>query len=161
MTTIIIVILAILSVVGSVVWVRPSKRDLKLASWRQEARTAGLLVKLESLKAEPKESGIREDIGEASYSLYLPKAEKGDDVSWAVVKADGWLKEGLSEGWSWYLSMPNANIEKIQSLIEACPIEVDAIERSPARSRIVWREAGSEFDAERLADFLREVQSIC
>ncbi len=161
MTAFIIVIVAILSVVGSVAWVRPSKRDVKLAKWRQEARVAGLQVKLEGLKAEPKESGIREDVGRASYSLYLPKAQKGDDVSWAVVKSDGWLKEGLDTQWSWYLAQPELNLEKIRALIASCPIPVDAIERSPARSRIFWDEAGSEFDAEKLADFLREVQSIC
>lgn len=161
MMTIAIVIVAILSVVGSVVWVRPSKRDVKLAKWRQEARVAGLQVKLEGLKAEPKESGIRDDVVGASYYLHLPKAKKGDEVSWAVVKTDGWLKEGLDEGWSWYLAQPSVDLVKIRALIDSSPLPIDAIERLPARSRIVWGEVGPDFNAKQLAEFLKEVQSIC
>ena len=161
MTAFIIVIVAILSVVGSVVWVRPSHRDVKLAKWRQQARVAGLQVKLEGLKAEPKESGIREDVGGASYYLHLPKAQKGDDVSWAVVKTEGWLNEGLDEGWSWYLAKPLVDLDRVRSLIASCPVPIDAIERTPVRSRVIWAEAGKDFDAKQLADFLKEVQSIC
>lgn len=159
--TVFIVVLAILSVVGSVVWVRPSQRDVKLAKWRQEARVAGLQVKLEGLKAEPKDSGIRADVNGASYYLHQPKPEKGDNVSWAVVKTEGWLKEGLAAEWSWYLSMPMGNIDKIRALIDSCPIPIDAIERTPARCRIVWGESGKEFDAQQLAEFLREVHATC
>ena len=61
MSTFIIVALIMLSVVGSVVWVRPSPRDQRLAKWRQQALVGGLRVNLQPLKAEPKDSGIRDD----------------------------------------------------------------------------------------------------
>ena len=160
MMTILIVLVAILSVVGSVAWVRPSKRDVKLATWRQAARVAGLQVKLEALKAEPKDSGIREDVGLASYFLYLPKAQKNDEMTWAVVKAEGWLKAHLPSGWSWYRREVALNTNKLQALIESCPVPIHAIERTPNGSRIVWDEAGQDFEAHKLVEFLTQVQAI-
>ncbi len=160
MTTFIIVILAVLSVVGSVVWVRPSHRDVKLAKWRQQARVSGLQVKLEGLQAEPKESGIREDVTGASYTLFLPKALKGDELTWAVVKADGWLKDGLPQEWSWYLKEAPLDLSKLCALIESSPIPIYAIERTPNSSRIIWGEEGIEFDAPQLNEFLQKAQAI-
>ncbi len=160
MTTFIIVILAVLSVVGSVVWVRPSHRDVKLAKWRQQARVSGLLVKLEGLKAEPKDSGIREDVSGASYSLYLPKPVNGDELTWAVVKADGWLQDGLLQDWSWYLKEVSLDLSNLNALIESSPIPIYAIERTPSSSRVIWGEEGQEFDAPKLNEFLKKVQAI-
>lgn len=94
-----IVLLCIFMVVGSVVWVRPSPRDQKLAIWRRNALLAGLKVKLETLKAEPVNSGIRTDLEGISYILFNPAVDKLDKSGWAVVKAQGWLNEGLPEGW--------------------------------------------------------------
>ncbi len=160
MTALVIVMVAILSLVGSVVWVRPSKRDVKLAKWRQEARLAGLYVKLDGLAAEPKDSGIREDIGGASYYLYETKSDKQDQLSWAVVKAQGWLQQGLPEEWSWYQREMPLNNQRLLSLIASLPISVDAIERTPKYSRVIWGESGQDFDAQQLKQFLQQVQAL-
>ncbi len=160
MTGLIIVIVAILSVVGSVVWVRPSKRDVKLAKWRLEARQAGLYVKLDGLVAEPKDSGIRDDIGGASYYLYETKSDKQDQLEWAVVKTQGWLQQGLPDEWSWYRQEMSLNHQQLQSLIASLPISVDAIERTPKYSRVIWGESGQDFDAQQLKLFLQQVQAL-
>ncbi|MEY8264263.1 MAG: hypothetical protein RPR98_08655 [Bermanella sp.] len=160
MLTLLIVMVAILSLVGSVVWVRPSKRDVKLAKWRQEARQAGMYVKLDGLAAEPKDSGIRDDIGGASYYLYEPQAHKQDQLSWALVKAEGWLQQGLPARWSWYRQEVALDGPRLQALIAALPIAVDAIERTPKYSRIIWQESGQEFDAQQLKQFLQQVQAL-
>ena len=160
MTGLIIVVVAILSVVGSVVWVRPSKRDVKLAKWRQEARLTGLYVKLDGLAAEPKDSGIRDDIGGASYYLYETKSDKQDQLAWAVVKTQGWLQQGLPDEWSWYRQEMSLNHQQLQSLIASLPISVDAIERTPKYSRVIWGESGQDFDAQQLKLFLQQVQAL-
>lgn len=156
----ILVILAILIVVGSVVWVRPSPRDQKLAAWRRDALVAGLKVSLQGLKAEPKQSGIRDDIEGASYTLYNPASQKGDELSWAVVKAQGWLQEDLPEQWSWYKENGHVSHAQVAQLIQDCPLEVLAIERTPVSSRVIWKETGSEFSPEGLKGFLERVQAV-
>ena len=160
MTTLLIIVVAVLSLVGSVVWVRPSKRDVKLAKWRQEARLAGLFVKLDGLVAEPKNSGIRDDIGGASYYLYETKSHKDDRLTWAVVKAQGWLQQGLPKEWSWYQQEMPLNSQRLHDLIESAPISVEAIERTPKYSRVIWGESGQDFDAQQLKQFLQQVQAL-
>ncbi len=160
MTTFLIVMVAVLSLVGSVVWVRPSKRDVKLAKWRQEARQAGLHVRLDGLPAEPKDSGIRDDVTGASYYRYETQAPKDDQLSWAVVKTEGWLQEDLAQGWSWYQQQLPLNTLELNRLIESAPVEILAIERTPKYSRIIWGESGLDFDAQQLHHFLLSVQAI-
>ncbi len=160
MTGFIIVLVAILSVVGSVVWVRPSKRDVKLADWRQEARKAGLHVKLEGLAAEPRESGIRDDVTGASYYLYNPQPDKKDDLSWAVVNVQGWLQDNLPADWSWYHREVAINSVDLNRLMSSLSLPIKAIERTPKYSRIIWDESGLEFDAEQLKDLLTKIHTI-
>lgn len=156
----VMVILAILTVVGSVVWVRPSPRDQKLAAWRRDALVGGLKVNLQGLKAEPKHSGIRDDTEGASYILYNTATQKGDDTVWAVVKTQGWLQEDLPEGWSWYKENGHVAHDEVAKLIAECPLDVLAIERTPVLSRVIWKESGSEFNPEMLKAFLERVQKL-
>jgi len=154
-------VLVVLVVVGSVVWVRPSPRDKKLALWRQQTLLAGMKVKLEGFKAEPKESGIRADIEGASYQLFNHQPDKKDTLVWAVVKDQGWLKDHLPEDWSWYRQQADsALVGRIADLIREVPIDVIGIERTPYMSRIVWKEVGKEYDPAELKRFLDKVQAV-
>lgn len=56
MTVWLAMIFVALVVVGSVMWIRPSPRDQKLAKWRRDALVAGMKVRLQTLKAEPKKA---------------------------------------------------------------------------------------------------------
>lgn len=160
MTGFFIALIAVLSLVGSVIWVRPSKRDVKLAKWRQEARVAGLFVKLDGLAAEPKDSGIRDDVAGASYYLYSMNAPKEDNLTWAAVKAHGWLQDGLPSSWSWYQRQPNINAVELSRLIESAPVPILALERTPKYSRVIWAESGQVFDGPALKLFLERTQSL-
>jgi hypothetical protein len=145
-------------VVGSVVWVRPSPRDQRLAEWRRKAIMSGLKVKLEGVAAEPKESGIRTDLEGVSYILYKNKPIKGDDKKWMVVNYDGWLKDELPDGWSWHKEESLNLSAALSDLIKNAPLPILAIERTPYLSRIVWNESAGDFDSEKLKDFLQIVQ---
>ncbi len=160
MITIAVIIFAVLMVVGSVAWVRPSRRDVKLAEWRMQARQAGLHVKLDALPAEPKDSGIRDDVSGASYYLYQASVPKTDQLNWAVVKAQGWLQEGLPQEWSWYQQEVSLDVVELSKLLELSPLPILAIERTPKYSRIVWGETGTEFNAPQLKLYLQEIQAI-
>ena len=155
-----VMIVVALIVVGSVVWIRPSPRDQKLAKWRRDAIVAGLKVRMQTLKAEPKNSGIRDDVEGITYEWYNPEPDKLDKSNWAVVKVDGWLKEGLPEGWSWYDKEATSNLDDIVNAIETLPLKVNAIERTPISSRIIWNENGKEFDAQMLKRYLQKLQAI-
>lgn len=149
-----------LAVVGSVMWIRPSPRDQKLAKWRRDALMAGMKVRLQTLKAEPKNSGIRDDVEGVTYEWYNPEPVKLDKVTWAIVKADGWLQEGLPEGWSWYGQDANIDLDRVKAVLESLPVEVNALERTPMSSRVIWGELGTEFDAVKLKACLQELQAI-
>lgn len=162
MTVWVVIAFIVLVVVGSVVWIRPSPRDQKLALWRRDAIMAGLKVRMQTLKAEPKQSGIRDEVEGVSYEWYVPKVDKQDQFTWAVVKTNGWLTDGLPEGWSWYESDPEkgeAFNKAVSQLIDECPVEVNALERTPRSSRIMWSENGKEFDAPSLKRFLEKLQA--
>ncbi len=154
--------LVALVIIGSIVWIRPSPRDKKLANWRRDALVAGLKVKLEGFRAEPKESGIRDDLTGASYQLFNMSPDKKDTTSWAVVSSeDGWLKDDLPEGWCWYKQEANAVLKaKIADAITRSPCTIIGLERTPYMSRIVWQENGKEFDVQALKSFLQHVQNI-
>lgn len=149
-----------LAVVGSVMWIRPSPRDQKLAKWRRDALMAGMKVRLQTLKAEPKNSGIRDDVEGVTYEWYNPEPAKQDKLTWAIVKADGWLQEGLPEGWSWYGQEAEIDLQRVKDLIDSLPVEVNAIERTPMSGRVIWGEQGTEFDAVKLKACLEALQAI-
>lgn len=155
---IVVAVLIMLVILGSVAWVRPSPRDKKIAKWRHEALVAGMKVSLQPLKAEPKESGIRDDIEGASYQLINKQPNKKDALVWTVVKTQGWMQEDLPESWSWYKENGHVDHEAVARLIEECPVEVIAIQRTPVLSRIIWTEPGKEFDPQPLKSFLEKVQ---
>lgn len=160
MTVWLAMIFVALVVVGSVMWIRPSPRDQKLAKWRRDALVAGMKVRLQTLKAEPKKSGIREDVPGVSYEWFNPEPNKADKITWALVKTDAWLKEGLPEGWSWYEKEVDIDQAKLVEMINTLPVEVNAIERTPISSRIIWNETGKEFDAIKLKEYLKNLQAI-
>jgi hypothetical protein len=149
-----------LAIVGSVMWIRPSPRDQKLAKWRRDALVAGMKVRLQTLKAEPKNSGIRDDVPGVTYEWFNPEPNKTDKTTWAIVKVDAWLQEGLPQGWSWYGKEVSVDSEKIKQIVDALPLEVNAIERTPISSRVIWNENGKEFDAVKLKEFLQNLQAI-
>jgi hypothetical protein len=160
MTVWLVMIFVALVVVGSVMWIRPSPRDQKLAKWRRDALVAGLKVRMQTLKAEPKNSGIREDVEGITYEWFNPEPNKLDKTIWAIVKTDAWLKDGLPEGWSWYEKEADIDLAKVTAIIQALPVEVNAIERTPISSRIMWNESGKEFDAVKLKSYLQNLQAI-
>jgi hypothetical protein len=115
---------------------------------------------MQTLKAEPKNSGIREDVEGITYEWFNPEPNKLDKTIWAIVKTDAWLKDGLPEGWSWYEKEADIDLAKVTAIIQALPVEVNAIERTPISSRIMWNESGKEFDAVKLKSYLQNLQAI-
>ncbi|WP_396586345.1 hypothetical protein [Bermanella sp. R86510] len=156
----IVIAIALLVIVGSVSWLRPSVKEKKQGEWRHQALMAGLKVSLQGLPAEPKESGIRDDIKGASYILYNPAPQKTDTKKWAVVKQDGWMKEDLPEGWSWYKTQQTFDVASLNNILKELPESTLAVERTPQFSRIVWLENGQEFDPAHLKSLLQNVQAI-
>lgn len=155
-----IAVVIMLVIVGSVAWVRPSQREKRLAQFRHEALMAGIKVRLDGIDAEPKESGIREDIPGASYIHIEKQPNKKDSTTWMVVKDDGWIKDGLVEGWSWHTKKVDINLEAVNALIENAPVPIIGIERNPKFSRVVWREEQVEFNATELKQYLEKVQAL-
>ncbi|EAT13353.1 hypothetical protein HF888_07645 [Bermanella marisrubri] len=156
----IIIVLGMLVIFGSVQWLRPSVKEKKQGQWRHQALMAGMKVSLQGLPAEPKESGIRDDVNGASYILYNPKPSKKDTCKFAVVKQQGWMQEGLPEGWSWYKEKPSVDLDAVSRVIGRLPESSVAIERTPDYSRVIWWENGQTYDPDHLKQTLEKLQAI-
>ncbi|MCP5325602.1 MAG: hypothetical protein H7A09_04635 [Oceanospirillaceae bacterium] len=153
-------ILAALMVVGGALWIKPSRREQKLAVWRRDAIVAGMQVRLKGMDAEPKNTGIREDVLGVSYILHNMDLHKKPQQEWAVVQAEGWYNDDLPAGWAWYGHKPDSESyrQHIASLLEQSPYPLVGLERTMNFVRFVWKENGDTFDAAVLKQYLAGLQ---
>lgn len=156
-----VAILAGLMVLGGALWVKPSKREQKIAVWRRDAIVAGMQVRLKGMDAEPKHSGIREDVSGVSYIAHNMELHKKPLQEWAVVQSDGWYQDDLPAGWAWYGHKPESAEyrQHVASLLEQSPYPLVGLERTMNFVRFVWKENGDTFDAAVLKGYLMQLQA--
>lgn len=160
MLGVLIAILACMMVLGGALWIKPSKRDAKIAVWRRNAIVAGMQVRLKGIEAEPKNTGIREDVYGVSYIAHNNDLHKKAVQEWAVVQADGWYNDDLPVGWAWHGHKPESAEyrQHVASLLAQSPYPVVALERTTNFVRFVWLENGDSFDAAVLKKYLADLQ---
>ncbi|WP_315983127.1 hypothetical protein [Aliamphritea spongicola] len=100
-----IIILVMMSLVGSMMWVLPSKRERFQAQLRQLAMRKGFNVQLAQVKP-PRASGEIEQESFNSPVYRLPRTnisrkEREGFIQWQVYKQVALAAEGLPEGWCW------------------------------------------------------------
>lgn len=164
-----IIIGAILVMVGSFAWIKPSKRDVRLANWRRLAIEQGLQVKIMSFEPDPKTTGIHESIEGTRYRWIDPKkVQEQESVLWAISTHKGWYNQGLPENWYWVHPITPHNEPSKETITAAC----NAIEALPLLANstpliqvnlgsrsIIWTEKNQSFDATRLVLFLKQLQA--
>lgn len=110
-----IISLGVLAVIGSVLMLKPSARDSRLAALRFDAIKIGLQVRQFQWQPDPVKTGVQEGVMATSYSLMRPGTNKPGDLRFVVVARKGWDTEGLPEGFSWHRQGSAADAQQLQT----------------------------------------------
>ncbi len=156
-----IVVVVVLSLVGSVAWVMPTPLQRAQAIIRQLAMSKGLQVKVSKLQG-PREVGeiAPESYLATSYGLPRTKPQRGvrpnlaasKRVTWEVFKAAGLNTQGLPQGWCWNRgegALKSHQLEQLTLLLEQLPGDVYALSVNPVAVQAYWYERATpaELDA--------------
>ncbi|MGB1238515.1 MAG: hypothetical protein ACPG4U_09920 [Pseudomonadales bacterium] len=136
-----------MSLVGSVMWVMPSKRERFLADLRLRAKRMGFqvqLIKLQYPRARKELEGERK----SSVAYRLTRTDVSRDqhtsfASWRVLRCDTNASEGLCEGWGWALGERTLSAQalvKLNTLLQSLPDNVLGLESTPVHASAYWRE---------------------
>ena len=98
----VLIILVALMVMGSVMWLKPSARDKRLADLRLDAIKRKLAVKQYTWKPDAAKTGVREEIMATSYTLVAPGAKGTGTLLYRLVGQPAWDTEGLPSGFAWH-----------------------------------------------------------
>ncbi|MBN3560559.1 hypothetical protein [Aliamphritea spongicola] len=159
-----IIILVMMSLVGSMMWVLPSKRERFQAQLRQLAMRKGFNVQLAQVKP-PRASGEIEQESFNSPVYRLPRTnisrkEREGFIQWQVYKQVALAAEGLPEGWCWgegERKLSESQLEQLSVLISDLPEGAVAIESDPVHLSVFWDERGDLNDLDRIQDAMQSV----
>tara|TARA_B100001250_G_scaffold375312_1_gene362786 strand:- start:588 stop:1064 length:477 start_codon:yes stop_codon:yes gene_type:complete len=112
-----VVIVIALVVIGSVMWLKPSARDQRLAVLRLDAIKRGLQVSQFTFKPDSAKNGVRDPVMATSYTLLNPAARGKGELVYRVAGQSGWDTEGLPEGCSWHDKGSAADAAKITAAL--------------------------------------------
>lgn len=142
-----IIVLIMLSLVGSMMWVMPTPRQRFQAKLRLDARKHGFQVSLGNL-ALPRAQGEMEaqELKSPVYRLQrtnLARNERDSFTGWTVARITAIANEGLPSGWSWVKgehALAPTRLNQLGEWLESLPAEVDAIESDQIHLALYWRE---------------------
>lgn len=145
----VISIVVMLSLIGSIMWIRPSPRERMMSQVRLHARKLGFIVQIAQLETTRAKGEMEpEKVRLPAYRILrndLTRDEKDHWKSWQIFRTDNVANQGLPQGWSWKkgeYELSNAACEIISDLIMLLPKEVKALESNPMYFSVYWREAG-------------------
>lgn len=92
----------VLLIIGSVMMLKPSARDTRLAALRFDAIKQGLQVRQFVWQPDAKKTGIQEPLQATSYSLMRDGQSKSGELKFCLVARKGWDTDGLPDGFSWH-----------------------------------------------------------
>lgn len=145
----VISIVVMLSLIGSIMWMRPSPRERMMSEVRLHARKLGFIVQIAQLETTRAKGEMEpEKIRMPAYRVLrndISRDEKDRWISWQIFRTENVANQGLPIGWSWKRGEYQLSAEacvQICQLIEKLPPEVRALESSPMHFSVYWRETG-------------------
>jgi hypothetical protein len=105
-----IIVVACLTIFGSVYWLKPSARDQRLAAMRMTAIKQGVHVRYHSFQPDSAKTGVRDVITGTAYSLLKQPSKPAGDLLYRVVGQVAWDNECLPEGLAWHDKPENAAV---------------------------------------------------
>lgn len=146
----VIIILIVLSIIGSMLWMMPSARERMQAEMRQKAMTSGLRVQMVKLKC-PRATGEAEAEERDMIAYRLPrknlsKSEQQNFSGWQIFKLNTLAIRGLPEGWCWSKGEGehDQHLSLIASVIAELPVGSFSIESKTDAVSLYWTEGSGE-----------------
>jgi len=156
-----IIILIMMSLLGSMMWVMPTKRQKYQAALRMKAKKLGYQVQLEHVTA-PRAKGEM-DAEARDMTVYrllrhgLDQQEKNTFNSWQIFRVESIADTDLSSGWSWSRgerTLNSTQLEHLNKILAKLPSGVFSLESSPVYIGAYWDEEGGEKVLEELKTLL-------
>lgn len=155
MSTGLIVFLCVMAVAGSILWLKPSRRDQHLAKLRQQAIVSGLQLKQRRFEPQAAKNGIRDAMDGVSYSVVLPNHAMGGALQFRLVKQAGWDQDNLPDGFSWHDKPVHSwSMDRFNHLLNDLGDELLLLEVFEQHATMMVAE-GATADAERYKHFLQ------
>nr|WP_067289671.1 hypothetical protein [Marinobacterium profundum] len=159
-----IIILIMLSLIGSMMWAMPTPREKAQAMVRSKARTLGLQVQMVRLTA-PRATGEAEaeEYERAAYRYLrhgLSAVQRERLQPWQLFRIHSLANEGLPEGWSWKQGERMLSQEQLDVLAEVLPtlpVDVVALESTSLYITAFWGERGGIEGVEKIRAALQRV----
>ena len=142
-----IVLLVILSLVGTVAWAMPTPLQRAQARLRKHAMHKGIHVRI-SKRQWPRERGAMstDSYMAVGYGLLRPSGHGRKlvpDNRWEICRADGWHTKGLPKGWCWQYgedNLPTKPLQRLTALLDNMPADVYAVASTPLAVMVYWHE---------------------
>ena len=159
-----IVVLVVLSFVGSISWVMPTPLQRAQAKIRKLAMQQGIQVRISKLQG-PRETGeiAPESHLATAYNLARSsESAKGMAKThhWEIFRARGLDTQGLPEGWCWNRgsgALSAVQLQGLSQLIARLPEDAYALGSSPVNVAIYWHEKGTPAELDELVSVLRSL----
>lgn len=152
----VVAILAILIIVGSALWLRPSPAERRQAQLRLLARQLGIDVRLTALP-QCRRARVREERPEHGVVYRLPIF----DPAAAAVPPYLLCRENAESAWSAEVDAPLA--PALQTLVDRVsadlPRDAVALELGPAGPAVYWKERGDEDTLRRVYKSLEDLRT--
>lgn len=148
----IIVVLIVFSLMGSALWILPSKKERQIMDLRMGARKHGIQVQLTQVALPDKWDKVTTKQAACAYHLHRDKPLK-DFTQINLYPFEVWKHELLVSGW--YVSAPMAIEQELREALEQIPVPLFAIEIKAEGVSLYWKEQGSQETVDHLANVLR------
>lgn len=146
-----IIVLIMMSLIGSMMWVMPTKRQRFLADLRMKATRLGFQVQLVRL-TPPRAMGQVEAETFSTSAYRLPrldmkKPQRDQFKEWQIFRQEALSNEGLPQGWCWAAGerqLTESQLQALAQFIGELPAGIAAIESTPIHLTLFWDERGDE-----------------
>lgn len=139
--TALIVVFIVLSLMGSALWIKPSKRDREKMTLRMLARKHSILVQLTSVDLPDKWDKMTTKVSVCAYRKYRQKPLKDFDPV-KLYTYEVWKHLALCDGW--FASRDVELQPRTLALLEKHREVFTAIEVAPEGVSLFWKERGDE-----------------
>jgi hypothetical protein len=152
----VIAIVAVLMIVGSVMWLKPSKAQQRQTRLRLLARQLGIDVRLCNLP-QSRRARVRAERPEQGVVYRLPIFERREPPAPQYLlcrehAAAPWESESVA-------ALPSALRALVEKVGAELPADAVAIELGPQGPAVYWRERGDEDTLRRLGTALQELRA--
>lgn len=155
--TVFIIIFITLSLMGSALWIMPSKQDRQRMELRLHARKKSLTVQLTSIDLPDKWDKSKNKQKVCSYSLYRNKPLKGKGSIW-ILPYEVWKYNELTDGW-WSSQALSLEVDVLE-LLKKCRADDHGIFINSQGVFFYWQERGTLEKVDDIASLLEKLESI-